>query len=209
MTTQQIGILQKVRTVTGTFATWTWSHCLWLTNFYYSVTILSYSTRAKWVWPFPELITQMTTAVKEAVQCVEVISDDPTEQPPLKKFASFLPLQYLHSFFHLQCLMNQSLTTSVIYMNMQNCFIELLFVTLWTQFSELHRFLTLTCRPFPNSPQVCDESSMRNDTTLIHHLHPAFRQVFVCISTPAHGDCFYLAVSLVLFGNVKFMELVR
>lgn len=58
-------------------------------------------------------------------------------------------------------------------------------------------------------PQTCDESTMRLDKSLLHHIHPAFRQVFACIKTPANGDCFYEAVSLALFADVNYMELIR
>jgi len=66
----------------------------------------------------------------------------------------------------------------------------------------------LTCLR-ATTPQSCDETCMRVDKSLMRELHPVFRQVFACIRTPAHGDCFYQAVSLVLFGDIKYMELVR
>jgi len=33
--------------------------------------------------------------------------------------------------------------------------------------------------------------------------------MFACIMTPAHGDCFYQAVSVALFGDVKVMKFVH
>ena len=59
------------------------------------------------------------------------------------------------------------------------------------------------------TPQACDETCMGVDKSLMHQLHPVFRQVFACIRTPARGDCFCQAVSLVLFRDIKYMELVR
>jgi hypothetical protein len=50
---------------------------------------------------------------------------------------------------------------------------------------------------------------VRIDRGLFYHLHPAFRQMFACVRTPAYGDCFYEALSIVFLGNVKYMELVR
>ena len=58
-------------------------------------------------------------------------------------------------------------------------------------------------------PQTCDESSRSVAKGLLNELHPSFTKLFTVITTPAAGDCFYTAVSLTLFGNKKYMELIR
>ena len=60
-----------------------------------------------------------------------------------------------------------------------------------------------------SSPQACDESSMTVAKGLLNELHPSFRKVLTVVTTSANGDCFYEAVSLALFGNVQYMELIR
>lgn len=40
-------------------------------------------------------------------------------------------------------------------------------------------------------------------------IHPAFKQIFQAIAVNGNGDCFYLAVSICLFGNHSFVDLIR